>query len=75
MSVIFDLLMAESRALTLHYDPDCYPDDTLEAFTDFVLDFELWYDDNFPDPPKVFLDPAFLRWKLSRDDQKPSIEE
>ena len=67
--------MAESQASTLFFDPDKFPDNTLKAFAEFVEDFELRYDANFPDPPKVSLDSALERWKMINVDKKPSLEE
>ena len=67
--------MAESQASTLFFDPDKFPDNTLKAFAEFVEDFELRYDANFPDPPKVSLDSAVERWKMINVDKKPSLEE
>ena len=55
--------------------PDKFPDNTLKAFAEFVEDFELRYDANFPDPPKVSLDSALERWKMINVDKKPSLEE
>ena len=67
--------MAESRASQLFFDPDQHPDDTLKAFDEFVEDFELRYDANYPDPPKVSLETAVQRWKLVNEDKKPSIDD
>ena len=48
---------------TLYFDPDEHPDNTLKAFNEFIETFELRYDAQFPDPPKVSLDSAIERWK------------
>ena len=56
----------------LYFDPDCHPDDTLKAFNESVVDFELRYAANFPDPPKVSLDAALSRWKVENEDTKMS---
>ena len=56
-------------ASTLYFDPDCHPDDTLKAFNEFVTDFELRY---AADPPKVSLDAALNRWKITNEDAKIS---
>ena len=54
----------KSQASTLLFDPDKFPDNTLKAFAEFVEDFELRYEANFPDPPKDSLDSAVERWKM-----------
>ena len=59
----------------LFFDPDKFPDNTLKAFAEFVEDFELRYDANFPDPPKVSLDSAIERWKMVNVDKKPTLDE
>lgn len=59
---------------TLYFDPDLHPDATLGAFNEFTQCFELRYDAQYPDPPKVSLDAAIERWKLANDDAKPSLE-
>lgn len=38
-----------------------------------LIDFELRYDDNHPDPHKVSLDATINRWKLMNEDAKPSL--
>lgn len=60
---------------TLYFDPDLHPDATLGAFNEFTQCFELRYDAQYPDPPKVSLDAAIERWKLAHDDAKPSLAE
>ena len=45
------LAMSESRASTLYFDPDIHPDDTIKAFNEFLIDFELRYEASYPDPP------------------------
>jgi len=67
-------MSAESQA-SLFIDPDKFPDNTLKAFAEFVEDFVLRYDANFPDPPKVSLDSAVQRWKMANADKKPSLAE
>ena len=64
-----------STAAALYFDPDCHPDDTLKAFNEFVIGFELRYDANYPDPPKVSLEAAINRWKVSNEDTKPSPDQ
>ena len=66
--------MAESKA-NVFFDPDLHPDDTLKSFVDFVKCFELRYEAAYPDPPKVSLDAALSRWKLSNNNKDPSLEE
>lgn len=67
--------MTEPRSSSLHFDPDHHPDDTLKAFHEFVQDFELRYEASYPDPPKVSLDTALERWRLTHEDQKPTLEQ
>ena len=40
---------------------DTYPEETLKAFEEFIDTFELRYDAQFPDPPKVSMDSALQR--------------
>ena len=68
-------MMTESQTSSLFFDPDKFPDDTLKAFHEFVEDFELRYDANYPDPPKVSLDSALERWKLTNEDTKPILNQ
>ena len=49
---------------SLLFDPDEYPENTLKAYNDYVELFELRYNAQFPDPPKVSLDSALERWKV-----------
>ena len=60
---------------SLFFDPDLHPDDTLNSFIDFVQDFEHRYDAAYPDPPKVSLDAAISRWKISNDNAVPTLEQ
>ena len=55
--------MAASKVF---FDPDCHPDNTLKAFNEFVIDFNLRYAATYPDPPKVSLDAALARFKLEK---------
>ena len=62
----------------LFFDPTQHPDDTLKSFNDFVQMFELRYEAQFPDPPKVSLDAALNRWKIANTtddapDPKPTL--
>ena len=50
---------------TLFFDPDEHTDYTLKAFNDFIDLFELRYNAQFPDPPKLSLDAALMRWKIT----------
>ena len=64
----------------LFFDPAEHPDDTLKSFNDFIQLFELRYNAQFPDPPKVSLDTALTRWKITNTseanpDPKPSLEQ
>ena len=72
--------MAEPRCQQLFFDPEEHPDDTLKAFEDFTQTFELRYDAQYPDPPKVSIDAAIERWKFANPSSdtsqpKPSLEE
>ena len=55
--------MEARHSQQLFFDPDQYPEDTLKAFEEFTQLFELGYDAQFPDPPKVSMDAAIDRWK------------
>ena len=61
----------------LSFDPDHHPEDTLKAFDEFVQRFELRYDAQYPDPPKVSMDAAIERWKLGTNDplKLPTVDE
>ena len=57
--------MAEPRHHPqLYFDPDDHPESTLKAFEEFTQTFELRYDAQYPDPPKVSMDAAIERWKV-----------
>ena len=49
---------------SLFFDLDEYPENTLKAFNDYLELFELRYNAQFPDPPKVLLDSVLERWKI-----------
>lgn len=57
--------MNKPQSHDLFFDPTNHPDDTLKAFNDFIKTFQLRYAAMFPDPPKVSLDAALNRWKIS----------
>ena len=61
-------MAAMTSTSTVYFDPDLHPDDTLRAFDEFIQNFELRYDAQYPDPPKTSLDAAIERWKLANDD-------
>ena len=50
---------------SLLFDPNEYPKNTLKAFNDYVELFELRYNAQFPNPPKILLDSALERWKIA----------
>lgn len=57
--------MAEPRyTQQLYFDPDEHPEDTLKSFEEFCQVFELRYEAQYPDPPKVSMDAAIRRWKV-----------
>ena len=64
----------------IYFDPDEHPEDTLKSFEEFVKVFGLRYDAQYPDPPKVSLESAIERWKITHttaDDPnpKPNIDQ
>ena len=67
--------MSESKSSALYFDPDIHPDDTIKAFEEFLIDFNLRYEASYPDPPKVSLDAAMKRWELTNVDKKPTLEQ
>ena len=65
-------------ASALFFDPDDNPEDMLKAFNEFIQVFELRYNAQYPDPPKVSLDAAIERWKFTNTiqvnpDPKPML--
>ena len=50
---------------TIYFDPDEHPEDTLKVFEEFVKKLSLRYEAQFPDPPKVSLEAAIQRWKIT----------
>ena len=62
---------SEPRSInTLYFDPDQHPDNTLKAFNEFVEVFELRYDTQYPDPPKISIDTAIERLKFANTTEK-----
>lgn len=64
----------------MFFDPDCHAEDTLKAFEEFTQTFQLRYDAQFPDPPKVSMDAAIERWKFAHTttnnpNPKPNLAE
>ena len=57
--------MTEPRYQQIFFDPEQHPEDTLKAFEEFIQTFELRYDAQYPDPPKVSMDAAIERWKVA----------
>lgn len=49
----------------LYFDPNEHPEYTLKAFEEFIQTFELRYNAQFPDPPKISMDAAIERWKVA----------
>ena len=60
----------EPRCDQVYFDPDNHLEDTLKAFEEFVEVFELRYDAQFLDPPKVSLDAALQRWKFANSTEE-----
>ena len=64
----------------LYFDPNKHPENTLKAFQEFLQCFQLRYDALYPDPPKVSLEAAVERWKISNTttenpSPRPNLEE
>ena len=64
----------------LYFDPNKHPKNTLKAFQEFLQCFQLRYDAVYPDPPKVSLEAAVERWKISNTttenpSPRPNLEE
>jgi hypothetical protein len=58
-----------TRSTALYFDPDIYPDDTLKAFNKYIQLYELRYDAQYPDPPKVS-----QCWKLTAEAKDTKID-
>ena len=72
-------MATEPRSNQVFFDPDQHPEDTLKAFEDFIRVFQLRYEAQYPDPPKVSLEAALQRWTVANatdkvPDPKPSVE-
>ena len=73
--------MAEPRySQQIFFDPDKHPEDTLKSFEEFCQVFELRYDAQYPDPPKVSMDAAIQRWKVQNasdetPEPRPTLEQ
>ena len=70
----------EEACSRLHFDPNEHPENTLKAFQEFIQRFQLRYDALYPDPPKVSLEAAIERWKISQttpenQSPKPNLEQ
>ena len=64
----------------IYFDPDEHPEDTLKSFDEFVKVFSLRYDAQYPDPPKVSLESAIERWKITNTTEtiqnpKPDLDQ
>lgn len=70
-TTIHSSIMASTSQL--HFDPDLHPDDTLKQFNQFYKRFDLRYNAQYPDPPKVSMEAAIERWKYTNEDQKPNL--
>ena len=58
--------VSESQSVSmLFFDPEQNPENVLKTFNDFTQMFELRYDAQYPDPPKVSMDSAIERWKFA----------
>ena len=70
----------EPRSQQVFFSPDEHPEDTLKAFEEFTKIFNLRYDAQYPDPPKVSLEAAIERWKVTNatadnSNPKPNLEQ
>ena len=68
----------EPRSNQIFFDPDEHSEGTGKAFDEFTKQFELRYNAQYPDPPKVSLDAALQRWKITNTtvdvpDPKPDL--
>ena len=64
----------------IHFDPNKHLENTVKAFQEFLQCFQPWYDALYPDPPKVSLETAIERWKISQattenPSPKPNLEQ
>ena len=57
--------MVEPRSSNVFFNPDEHPEDTLKAFEEFIKVFVLRYNAQYPDPPKVSIEAAINRWKIT----------
>ena len=62
------------------FDPDQHPEATLRAFDEFTQRFELRYNAQYPDPPRVSLEAAIKRWTVQNATQenaepKPDLQQ
>ena len=58
--------MTEPRSSNnIFFNPDEHPEDTLKAFEVFIKVFVLRYNAQYPDPPKVSIEAAINRWKIT----------
>ena len=62
-----------SSSSQLIFDPDLHTDDTLKQFNQFIKRFELRYNAQYPDPPRVSMEAAIERWKFANPDAKPNL--
>ena len=49
----------------IFFDPNEHPEHTLKAFEEFTQKFDLRYNAQYPDPPKVSMDAAIERLKVA----------
>ena len=50
---------------TAVFYPEQHPENSTKALEEFIRTFELRYDAQYPDPPKISLDAAIERWKFA----------
>ena len=68
------------RKHQLFFDPNDHPENTLKAFEEFIQTFELRYNAQYPDLPRVSMDAAIERWKVANTsaenpNPKPNLEQ
>jgi hypothetical protein len=73
-------MSTQTATVSLNFDPDAHPKDTLKQFREFCRLFELRYDAQYPDPPKSSMDAAVQRWKAVNTtdtvtDPKPTVDQ
>ena len=74
MFLVVNIAAENMRSTILYFDADIYPDYTLEAFNQFIQLYELRYNAHYSDPPKVWLNAAIERWRLTTEVKDAKID-